>query len=156
VHPYSLNMDNVIFKKRFHELNVDELYQILDLRSKVFVLEQHCLYADIDFKDEMSVHYWMKDEHKIIAYLRLIPPGIRFKEHAISRVVTDSKYRHQGLAKKLIQQALDDIHGHPVRISGQAYLKHYYETFGFHVVSDLYLEDDIPHYEMLNPNDHSS
>lgn len=152
MHRWYLNMDNVIYKKAFLELSVDELYQILDLRSKVFVLEQQCLYPDIDHKDEMSVHYWMKENHQIVAYLRLIPPGIRFEEYAISRVVTDPHYRKKGYASHLIKHALHDIKGHPVRISGQAYLRSYYEGFGFQVVKDLYLEDDIPHYEMFYPN----
>lgn len=149
MHPYCLNMDSVIFKKTFHELTSDELYQILDLRSKVFVLEQKCLYADIDHKDQVSKHYWIQDHDVIVAYLRLIPPGIRFEEHALSRVVTDPNYRHQGLATQLIKQAMKDIEGFPIRISGQSYLKSYYEGLGFSVVSDVYLEDDIPHYEML-------
>ena len=149
MHPYCLNMDNVIFKKTFHELTSAELYQILDLRSKVFVLEQKCLYPDIDHKDQASMHYWIVDHGFIVAYLRLIPPGIRFSEHAISRVVTDPDYRQKGLDTQLIKQAMKDCDGFPIRISGQAYLKSYYEGFGFRVVSDVYLEDDIPHYEML-------
>lgn len=152
MHLSRLNMESNVYIKKFKELTVEELYQILDLRSRVFVIEQNCIYPDIDGKDEMSVHYMIKVHDVIVSYLRLIPPGIRYDEHAISRVVTDSNYRKFGYATTLIKRALNDIKGLPVRISGQAYLKNYYESLGFVTIKGPYLEDDIPHFEMLHLN----
>lgn len=145
-------MESLIYKRKFNELSVDELYQILDLRSRVFIMEQNCLYQDIDSKDQLSMHYMIKEKDVVVSYLRVIPKGIRFDEYAISRVVTDPKFRKFGYARKLIKETLFDLKGEPVRISGQAYLKTYYESLGFVSVKGPYLEDDIPHYEMLHLN----
>ena len=149
---WHLSMDKSIFKKRFDELTNEELYQILDLRCKVFVMEQKILYLDTDYKDQKSIHYMIKDQGKVVAYLRLVPPGVKFLEHALSRVVTDPKYRSLGLATLLIHESMNDVKGFPIRISGQAYLKAYYEGFGFVVVKGPYMEEDILHYEMVHPN----
>lgn len=113
-------------------------------------MEQNCLYQDIDSKDQLSMHYMIKEKDVVVSYLRVIPKGIRFDEYAISRVVTDPKFRKFGYARELIKEALFDLKGEPVRISGQAYLKTYYESLGFVSVKGPYLEDDIPHYEMLH------
>ena len=115
-------------------------------------MEQNCLYQDIDSKDQLSMHYMIKEKDVVVSYLRVIPKGIRFDEYAISRVVTDPKFRKFGYARKLIKEALQDLKGQPVRISGQAYLKTYYESLGFVTQKGPYMEDDIPHYEMLNKN----
>lgn len=152
MHLLCLNMEQVIYKKRFNDLSLEELYQILDLRSRVFVIEQTCIYQDIDNKDQPSIHYMIKKENQVVSYLRLLPPGVRFTEHTLSRVVTDPLYRTSGYAGILIKEALSDIKGYPVRISGQAYLKTYYESLGFKVVHGPYLEDDIPHFEMIHEN----
>lgn len=147
-----LSMEPAILKKTFNELTNEELYQILDLRLKVFVMEQEILYTDTDFKDQKSIHYMIKDKNVVVSYLRLCLPGVKYPEYALSRVVTDSKYRKQGLATKLIIESMHDIKGNPVRISGQAYLKEYYEHLGFKVVKGPYMEEDILHYEMLSSN----
>ncbi len=141
-----------IVKKTFGELTNQELYQILDLRGKVFVMEQKILYLDTDYKDQKSVHYMIFEGNKLISYLRLVEPGYKFKEYAISRVLTEPDYRNKGLATKLIKEAMQDIKGQPIRISGQAYLKSYYEGLGFNVVKGPYIEEDILHYEMIHPN----
>jgi ElaA protein len=141
-------MQNDIFIKSFHALTHEELYQILNLRLRVFVIEQHCFYEDIDDKDQVSMHYFMKDKDKIVSYIRVIPPGYKYDEYAISRVVTDPNYRLLGLATQMIQKIMNDLK-QDIRISGQAYLKPYYESLGFEVVLGPYMEDDIPHYEML-------
>ncbi len=141
-----------IVKKTFLQLTNQELYQILDLRGKVFVMEQRILYLDTDYKDQKSVHYMIFDGDKLISYLRLVDPGYKFNEYAISRVLTDPDYRKQGLATALIKEAMNDIKGHPIRISGQAYLKSYYEALGFHVVKGPYVEEDILHYQMIYEN----
>ena len=90
----------------------------------------------------------MKDDERIVSYIRLIPPGFKYEEYAISRVVTDPAYRNLGLASQMIQKIMDDTKSN-IRISGQAYLKSYYEHLGFSVIHGPYMEDDIPHYEML-------
>jgi ElaA protein len=147
------NMLSNIVKKTFQELSNQEVYQILDLRNKVFIMEQAILYLDTDFRDQKSIHYMIFDGEKLVSYLRLIPPGVKFpKEHALSRVVTDPDYRSQRLASKIIKEAMHDVKGFPIRISGQAYLKGYYEGLGFKVVKGPYIEEDILHYEMLNSN----
>ncbi len=141
-----------IIKKTFNELTQQELYDLLDLRSQVFVMEQKILYVDTDYKDQHSIHYFIKDQNKMICYLRLVEPGYKFDEHAISRVATHKDYRKQGLATKLILESMKDIAGKPIRISGQAYLKSYYENLGFKVVKGPYVEEDILHYQMLFEN----
>lgn len=143
-------MQKDIIIKNFHDLTVDELYLIFDLRNRVFVTEQKILYADTDFKDQHALHYFIKDNDRIICYLRLIQPGVKFSEHAISRVVTHPNYRRQGLAAYLVLKAIEDLNGSPVRISGQAYLKDYYVGLGFLVVKGPYIEEDILHYEMVH------
>ncbi|TVP85253.1 MAG: GNAT family N-acetyltransferase [Acholeplasmataceae bacterium] len=145
-------MSYPIIKKPFDALTNQELYQIIDLRNKVFIMEQQILYLDTDYRDQPSVHYFMLDNGKMICYLRLIPPGHKFDEYAFSRVATDPDYRSRGLARTIIMAAMNDIKGQPVRISGQAYLRDYYESFGFKVVKGPYMEEDILHFEMIHEN----
>lgn len=152
MHQLCLNMEYAILKKTFNELTNEELYQILDLRLKVFVMEQAILYTDTDFKDQKSIHYMIKDKGVVVSYLRLCLPGVKYKEYALSRIVTDPLYRKHGLATKLIIESMNDIKGEPVRISGQAYLKDYYEKLGFEIVKGPYMEEDILHYEMFSNN----
>ena len=142
-----------IIKKTFDQLSNNELYRILDLRGKVFVMEQRILYLDTDYKDQKSIHYMVFDNEQLISYLRLVEPGYKFKEYAISRVLTDPYHRNKGLATWLIKEAMHDIKGQPIRISGQAYLKAYYEGLGFQVVKGPYMEEDILHYEMVSSNE---
>ncbi|MFP4187336.1 MAG: GNAT family N-acetyltransferase [Acholeplasmataceae bacterium] len=140
-------------KRPFTELSKEELYRILDLRSRVFVMEQKILYVDTDYMDQKSVHYFIMDGERMVSYLRLIPPKVKYSEHALSRVATLKDYRGQGLARRLIEDVMADIKGQPIRISGQAYLREYYERLGFRVVRGPYIEEDIPHYEMFYAND---
>ena len=148
-HPSCLNMYSDISKKPFNQLTNEEVYQILDLRLKVFVMEQQIMYVDTDYKDQKCIHYMIKDDNHIVCYLRVIPKGLKYEEYALSRVVTDPNYRSHKLATKLIKKAMEDLKGEPIRISGQAYLKAYYEGLGFKVVKGPYLEEDILHYEMV-------
>lgn len=145
-------MFSKIVKKSFNELTQDELYQILDLRYIVFIMEQKILYIDTDFKDQEAIHYMIKDDNKLITYLRVLPKGLRYEEYALSRIVTHPQYRGLNLGKKLILEVLKDYKGEPFRISGQAYLKKYYEDLGFKVIKGPYMEEDILHYEMLLDN----
>ncbi|MCF6246123.1 MAG: GNAT family N-acetyltransferase [Desulfobacula sp.] len=142
--------------KLFKELGIDELYELLKLRVDVFVVEQNCPYPEIDEKDryEKTIHLLGKDHGgTVVAYLRILPPGLSFKEVSIGRVVVAKTARELGLSHKMVQKALGKISlawpGENIKIGAQLYLKTFYETYGFKPVSDSYLEDGIPHIDML-------
>ena len=138
--------------KSFEELNKTELYQIAQLRIAVFIVEQDCPYPDLDDMDQESLHFWIRDGNEIVSYLRITPPGLRFVEPSLGRIVTKQNYRSKGFAENLIKQAINHICAEKpeaIRISAQSYLEKYYEKFGFFKASDEYLEDNIPHIEML-------
>ncbi|PUU89578.1 GNAT family N-acetyltransferase [Halanaerobium sp.] len=140
--------------KKFSELSNQELYKIIEARINVFVVEQNCPYKECDNKDQNSFHLFYQKEGEIAAYLRIIPAGISYPEISIGRVLVKDKYRRNGLANKLMQAALSYIKNNfkteAVRISAQEYILDFYQQLGFEVVSERYLEDDIPHFEMLN------
>jgi ElaA protein len=154
----SLPMNFTWHLKAWNELTTDELYEILALRIAVFVLEQNCPYQDADGKDKNSLHLFTGDEKgKCRAYLRLVEPGISYEEWSIGRVVTHPDKRGTGLGRELMQTAMKffEAKGTPaVRLSAQAHLQKFYEDFGFARVSDEYLEDDIPHIQMLYTSRH--
>ncbi len=139
--------------KHFDELTTKELYEILRLRAEVFCVEQDCPYQDVDGKDYKSHHLFLEDEGTMLAYCRLIPRGISYEEVSIGRVVTKLTVRRDGYGRLLIKKAIDFIRNEwnerEIRISGQAYLLDFYQSFGFERVSDIYLEDNIEHYEMF-------
>ena len=118
------------------------------------MVEQNCPYKECDNKDQNSFHLFYQKEGEIAAYLRIIPAGISYPEISIGRVLVKDKYRRNGLANKLMQAALSYIKNNfkteAVRISAQEYILDFYQQLGFEVVSERYLEDDIPHFEMLN------
>ncbi len=147
----ALNMSlKKIHKKTFDQLTNQELYDILDLRYTVFMMEQNIIYLDTDYKDQISMHYFIKDQNgKVISYLRVIPKGKKYKEYAVGRVVTDQSYRKKGLATLLMETVKKDLPNEAIRISGQAYLKDYYENLGFQTIKGPYIEEGILHYEML-------
>jgi len=143
----------IIWKtKTFDELSTKELYQILRLRSEVFVVEQNCVYQDIDNKDQKAVHLFGEFEGEIIAYSRLFKPGAYFEFSSIGRVVVAEKYRNKNFGHELIDQSILEIKKHfkedNITISAQLYLKKFYQIHGFINTSEEYLEDDIPHIEM--------
>ncbi len=143
----------IIWKtKTFYELSTQELYQILRLRSEVFVVEQNCVYQDIDNKDQKALHLFGIVEGEIIAYSRLFKPGDYFEFSSIGRVVVDEKFRDKNFGHELIDQSILEINNrfkvHNITISAQLYLKKFYEFHGFITTSEMYLEDDIPHIEM--------
>jgi len=140
--------------KLFDELTAKELYQIIQLRNEVFVIEQDCIYQDADGKDLKCGHLWATINEKVVAYSRIVPKGISYdNEPSIGRVVSSDKIRGMGLGKLLIAYSIQTIENRlftsSIRISAQLYLKAFYESFGFEQVSEEYLEDDIPHIEML-------
>ena len=144
--------------KSFEGLTNKELYNILHLRAEVFIVEQNCPYQDMDGKDLYALHLMGLDEnYKLIAYSRLLPAGVSFKEASIGRVITSPAARGTGAGMELMKTALqiiEDKHGKiPVRIGAQLYLKKFYERFGFAQVSEMYLEDGIEHVEMLRAAD---
>jgi ElaA protein len=139
--------------KNFKDLTVEELYRILSLRAEIFIVEQNCPYQDIDFKDLKSKHLFAVIDGEVAAYCRIVEKGVSFDEVSIGRVVVKDKYRSIGLGQQMLRIAIkyitDEMNELNIRISAQAYLKKFYCSLGFEQVSGEYLEDDIPHIEML-------
>ena len=139
--------------KAFKELSLDELHDIIQLREIVFVVEQDCPYLDVDGKDKDALHVFGKYEGNIVATTRILKPGISYDEVAIGRVVTSPTVRGMGMGKQLMEESMKFVQLHfgkvPVRISAQTYLLKYYKSFGFIETGQEYLEDNIPHFEML-------
>jgi len=138
--------------KSFEALSTKELYDILRLRSEIFVVEQNCVYLDLDGKDKLALHLFGEFEGKIVAYSRLFKPGISFENASIGRVVVDVNYRERKWGHELMREAIAGIQLHfsesKITIGAQLYLKKFYESHGFVQTSEMYLEDDIPHIEM--------
>ena len=136
--------------KSFDELTVHELYEILKLRADVFIIEQQCIYPDIDDKDKHALHVFLTENDEIVAYLRVLEKGIAFDEVGIGRVI--AKYRRLHLGTQVLQagiQAAKDIyHADTILIEAQTYAKDLYEKQGFVQTSDEFLEDGIPHIQM--------
>lgn len=139
--------------KEFKDLTAEELYKVLRLRSEVFVVEQNCVYNDLDGKDTVSSHLWAESDGITLATCRILPPGVSYDEVSIGRIVSHPDYRHLKLGHQMMAYALEIIRNHynteKVRISAQVYLRKFYEQYGFVQVGEDYLEDDIPHMEML-------
>ena len=138
--------------KNFNELLPDELYSILQLRNEVFVVEQNCVFQDADDKDQPSLHLMGWREHKLVAYTRIVPPGLSYKEPSIGRVVTSAQERGKGTGHELMMVSINKVHelygvGN-IKIGAQLYLKKFYESHGFMQTGDVYLEDGIDHIEM--------
>lgn len=138
--------------KRFKELSLEELYQLLRLRSEVFIVEQNCVYQDIDEKDSKAIHLIGTSEDEIVAYARLFDAGDYFEDASIGRVVVAQKHRQNKWGHELMQQAILGVEQffqtQKITISAQLYLQKFYESHGFVAVSEVYLEDDIPHIRM--------
>lgn len=139
--------------KRFNELDTKELYKIIKERIDVFVVEQNCPYSECDSKDLDCYHVLGSEDGEIAAYARIVPAGISYKEVSIGRVLINKKYRGHGLGGTLMEKAMDfikkELKEDSIRISAQEYLLEFYKNLGFQPVSEVYLEDDIPHIEML-------
>jgi ElaA protein len=138
--------------KRFEALSTHELYEILQLRNDVFIVEQNCVYLDIDGKDEKALHLFGSIEGKIITYARLFKPNDYFTQASIGRVITHKEFRNQKIGHELMREAIKIIKSQfdetEITISAQLYLRKFYQSHGFVQTSDVYLEDDIPHIEM--------
>ncbi len=146
----------------FGELTTGELYQVLKLRQHVFIVEQNCIYEDIDDLDEAAWHLigWrieISGARTIAAYLRVLGPGVKYKESSIGRVIVSQAARGVGLGKVLMAQAIsimnEKLSNTPVKLSAQYHLEGFYRDYGFETVSDPYDEDGILHVEMLKRTD---
>lgn len=138
-----------IFIKHYTELTADEIYDILELRAEVFVVEQNCVYQDLDGKDKRSYHIWLRDERGVVAALRVYElDGVH-----IGRVVT--RCRREGLGTLVMREGIrlarEKYGAREILISAQQYARPFYERFGFQVCTDAYLEDGIPHVGMRLP-----
>ncbi len=139
--------------KTFQELSVNELYDLLKLRAGIFVVEQDCVYNDLDEFDKEAVHVFYIENGEIIATARLLKPGARFADFSIGRVVVKKEKRGTGLGKALMNAAIGycitEWKAEKIKISAQQYLQRFYEELGFVVTTEMYLEDGIPHVGMV-------
>lgn len=139
--------------KTYQELSRDELYALLQLRAEVFVVEQDCVYQDLDGKDNKALHVLGYKENKLVAYTRIFPPGAYFEDASIGRVVVQQKERMHKYGYELMDVStatvLERFDVSKIKISAQVYLKKFYNTLGFIEVGEGYLEDGIPHIGML-------
>jgi ElaA protein len=138
--------------KTFKELTTTELYNILQLRSEVFVVEQDCVYQDVDFKDQKSLHVFGSNNDKIVAYTRIFKPGDYFENASIGRVVVAVSERKYGFGNDVMKASINAVKTNfkvdKITISAQKYLKKFYESHQFIQVGEEYLEDGIPHIRM--------
>jgi ElaA protein len=141
--------------KKFDALMPAELYALIRLRNEVFVVEQNCVFQDADNKDPYCYHVMGWNAKELAAYSRIVPPKISYSESSIGRVVTSPSARKSGIGRALMGFTIDELHrlfgNIPVRIGAQMYLKIFYESYGFVQSGDIYLEDNIPHIEMVLP-----
>ncbi|MHA7056895.1 GNAT family N-acetyltransferase [Aquimarina sp. M1] len=139
--------------KCFNELELIELYKILRLRAEVFVVEQDCIFQDIDDKDQKALHVIGHKNNEIVAYTRIFNTGDYFKKASIGRVVVSKDQRKYGYGHDLITKSVEAIKDHfgtdQIKISAQCYLKRFYEKHNFKQTGDEYLEDGIPHISMI-------
>jgi ElaA protein len=138
--------------KKFDELTTAELYAILQLRSEVFIVEQNCVYLDPDGKDQEAWHLTGMEDGKMIAYTRILAPGVSYPDPAIGRVATSISKRGSGLGRELMERSIEDCERlfgkKSITLSAQVYLKKFYESLGFTGIGDEYLDDGIPHIKM--------
>jgi len=147
-------VDLVWHDRAFGELTAAELYAIVVLRERVFVVEQACAYLDADGIDLVSRHVWAARGDELVAYCRLVPAGAKFAEPSIGRVIVAASARGTGLGKQLMQRAIAALTARgagAIRIGAQAHLEKFYGSLGFVRASELYDEDGIPHIEMRRP-----
>ena len=139
-----------LHKKTFHELTVDELYELLRVRSEVFVVEQNCVYQDMDGDDHKAIHLWLTVADKVVALARVCPAGTHMEEVSIGRVITTE--RNKGYGKQIMLHAIDAAIGHfnakRIDIEAQEYARGFYESVGFRQSSESFMLDGIPHIRM--------
>ena len=144
-------MKITVFK--YQDLSPDRLYEILKLRSEVFVVEQKCAYQDLDNKDEKALHLVGEENNKIIAYTRIFKKGEFFKHSCIGRVLVKKEYRNKNYGRKIMKSSIDRLKKDPkeekIELSAQKYLLKFYSELGFEKEGEEYLEDNIPHVKMI-------
>ncbi|MGL5257331.1 MAG: GNAT family N-acetyltransferase [Proteocatella sp.] len=140
--------------KKFKDLKLDELYEILRARVEIFILEQRHLNQELDYKDMKSHHFFVKDDEHIIAYLRILDRGVSFDEVSIDKLLVDKEYRGNALARKLMISAISFIESNmnesKIKIEPPAYLKNFYEDLGFIQVSDVYTKNNMAYIKMVH------
>lgn len=140
------------FYSSFNSIPGKQIYDVLKLRQDVFILEQNCFYEDIDYLDQEAEHLLVSDKDELCGYLRIVPPGIKYSEISIGRIVVKKSFRGKNLGKELVNRALNEIQTRkrqPVRIEAQAHLIPFYSDLGFSIKGAVYELDGIPHVEML-------
>ncbi|MFM7644697.1 MAG: GNAT family N-acetyltransferase [Sphingomonadales bacterium] len=146
-------MDLKFVFKSFEQLTLNELYAYLNLRSEVFVVEQNCVYQDIDNKDQLSFHVLVHDIDQLVACARIVPVGLTYPEISIGRVIVAEAYRKQKLGHELLRFCIAQIEKHygpqPIVLSAQAHLQDFYKKHNFAPDGAIYLEDGIPHIHMI-------
>lgn len=139
--------------KKFEELSNKELYEILKLRSDIFIVEQNCAYPDIDGKDYPCLHLMIKENEELMSYVRILPKGTTFDTASIGRVVTSERHRRKGLSRLAMQTAIELIKNQwkepEITISAQYYLREFYASLGFVIVGEIYIEDGLEHIKMI-------
>jgi len=143
-----------VIDKPFDKLSLEELYNILALRQEVFIVEQDCPYLDSDGKDKVSHHVFATVQETVVAYARIVPPEVSYKNYAsIGRVVNHLSARSKGVGKKImeasIKKCFELFPHHDIKISAQVYILEFYKALGFVEIGEEYLEDDIPHKAMI-------
>ena len=140
----------ILHQKSFQELTVDELYELLRVRSEVFVVEQNCVYQDMDGDDQASIHLWLTVEDKVVALARVCPAGTHMKEISIGRVITTERGKGYGRQIMLhaIQAAVEHFQAEHIDLEAQEYARGFYESVGFQKSSDPFMLDGIPHIKM--------
>ena len=140
-------------QQAFNELSIHELYSYLQLRVNVFIVEQNCPYPELDGYDEKSYHLAFVENNEPLAYARILPSGVNYSRISIGRVIVKKEARGKGLAKELMNECLQFIEekwpNQEIQLQAQAHLAHFYGSFGFIAISDEYLEDNIPHVDMV-------
>ena len=147
-----MHLEVTCFWKEFNELSLDDLYAILNLRQKVFVLEQDCPYIDADYSDQDAFHLLGYQDNDLIAYLRAFKPGIKYEGSSLGRIVTEINSRGLGVGKKIIKEGVKflkkEYPDNEIIISAQHRLEDFYIDLGFTSRGEVYLEDDIDHIQM--------
>lgn len=140
----------LLHKKVFHDLSTEELYELLRVRSEVFVVEQNCVYQDLDGDDQQSIHLWLTVANKIVALARVCPAGTHMKEISIGRVVTTERGKGYGRQIMLhaIAAAIEHFDAKQIDLEAQEYAKGFYESVGFRQSSSIFILDGIPHIQM--------
>lgn len=140
-------------QQAFNELSIHELYSYLQLRVNVFIVEQNCPYPELDGYDEKSYHLAYVENDETLAYARILPKDLKYARISIGRVIVKKEARGKGLAKELMNVCLQFIEerwpNQEIQLQAQAHLAHFYGSFGFTAISDEYLEDNIPHVDMV-------